>query len=301
MTQWHLEVVELNVNLFYLKKVINIKGIQIDCLLQWIIKKRPLTRGTSLSVQWLGLHTSSAGDVGSIPDWGTKISYATQCHPPKKNEVCRVRNLGYTWKMQGSIILCSSSMMKASFALWSVTHTKGYLATFIHLLVKLLLLFNVYWVFIMCKVSISPTFSFYNPSCPSSPLHQSPSLQFISFLASQQILKSGRQGILKVGSGCGGNRHIPFLELRRHRCHHWAAVWSRSSLSHRSPAGPFMHPSQGVPPLRVKTQGGVLPRPYTWQSACAVELHPPAVEGWTIYLPLKVFQAEEDLIKQKGN
>ena len=35
-------------------------------------------------------------------------------------------------------------MMKASFALWSVTHTKGYLATFIHLLVKLLLLFNVY-------------------------------------------------------------------------------------------------------------------------------------------------------------
>ena len=145
--------------------------------------------------------------------------------PPKKNEVCRVRNLGYTWKMQGSIILYSSSMMKASFTLWSVTHTKGYLATFIHLLVKLLLLFNVYWVFIMCKVSISRTFSFYNPSCPSSPLHQSPSLQFISFLASQQILKSGRQGILKVGSGCGGNRHIPFLELRRHRCHHWAAVW----------------------------------------------------------------------------
>lgn len=55
----------------------------------------------------------------------------------------------------------------------------------------------------MCKVSISQTFYFYNPSCPSSPLHQSPRLQFISFLASLQILKSARQGILTVGSGCG--------------------------------------------------------------------------------------------------
>ena len=184
-----------------------------------------------------------------------------------------MRNLGYTWKMQGSVILYSISLMKASFSLWSVTHTKGYLATFIHLLIKLLLLCNVYWVFIMCNVSISRTFSYYNPSCPSSPLHQSASLQFISFLASQQILKSGRQGILKVGSGCGGNCHIPFLELRMHRYHHKAALWSQSSLSHHNPTGPFTHPSRGVPTLSVKTQGGVPYRPYMWQSACAVEAY----------------------------
>ena len=28
-------------------------------------------------VQWLRLHTSTAGDVGPIPGWGTKILYAT--------------------------------------------------------------------------------------------------------------------------------------------------------------------------------------------------------------------------------
>ena len=26
-------------------------------------------------IQWLGLHTTTAGDVGSIPDQGTKISH----------------------------------------------------------------------------------------------------------------------------------------------------------------------------------------------------------------------------------
>ena len=35
--------------------------------------------GTSLVVQWLRLHESTAGGVGSIPGWGTKISHATQC------------------------------------------------------------------------------------------------------------------------------------------------------------------------------------------------------------------------------
>ena len=36
-------------------------------------------QGTSLAIQWLRLHTSTAGDQGSIPDWGTKILHATQC------------------------------------------------------------------------------------------------------------------------------------------------------------------------------------------------------------------------------
>ena len=37
--------------------------------------------GTSLVVQWLGLHAFTAKGVGSIPDWGTKI------WPPKKKRV----------------------------------------------------------------------------------------------------------------------------------------------------------------------------------------------------------------------
>ena len=32
--------------------------------------------GTSLAVQWLGLHASNAGSVGSIPVPGTKIPHA---------------------------------------------------------------------------------------------------------------------------------------------------------------------------------------------------------------------------------
>ena len=32
--------------------------------------------GTSLVVQWLGLHASTAGGQGSIPGWGTKIPHA---------------------------------------------------------------------------------------------------------------------------------------------------------------------------------------------------------------------------------
>ena len=36
-------------------------------------------------VQWLGLHTSTAGAVGSIPGWGTKTLQAAQrVHTQKK-------------------------------------------------------------------------------------------------------------------------------------------------------------------------------------------------------------------------
>ena len=37
-----------------------------------LIKKQNKT-GTSLAVQWLRLHTSTAGGAGSIPGLGTKI------------------------------------------------------------------------------------------------------------------------------------------------------------------------------------------------------------------------------------
>ena len=42
--------------------------------------------GNSLAVQWLGLHASTAGGVGSILGRGTKILHATQSgqkNPPK--------------------------------------------------------------------------------------------------------------------------------------------------------------------------------------------------------------------------
>ena len=37
------------------------------------------TRGTSLVVQWLSLHASTAGGTGWIPVWGTKIPHAAWC------------------------------------------------------------------------------------------------------------------------------------------------------------------------------------------------------------------------------
>ena len=35
--------------------------------------KWPLRAGTTLVVQWLTLHASTAGGSGSIPGWGTKM------------------------------------------------------------------------------------------------------------------------------------------------------------------------------------------------------------------------------------
>ena len=34
--------------------------------------------GNSLAIQWLGLHAFAAGDMGSIPGWGTKILQVEQ-------------------------------------------------------------------------------------------------------------------------------------------------------------------------------------------------------------------------------
>ena len=49
-----------------------------------LVKNHVEHSGNSLVVQWLGLGASTAGGLGSIPGWGTKISQATQCSPPKK-------------------------------------------------------------------------------------------------------------------------------------------------------------------------------------------------------------------------
>ena len=42
--------------------------------------------GTSLVVQWLRLHASTAGDMGSIPGQGTKILHYMQCGQKKKDK-----------------------------------------------------------------------------------------------------------------------------------------------------------------------------------------------------------------------
>ena len=42
--------------------------------------------GTSPVAQWLRLHASNAGGVGSIPGWGTKILHAPRCGQKKENE-----------------------------------------------------------------------------------------------------------------------------------------------------------------------------------------------------------------------
>ena len=58
-------------SVFLLGKAIQKKSIRINM-------------GTSLVVQWLRFCVSNAGVSGLIPGWGTKITHAMQCKPPKK-------------------------------------------------------------------------------------------------------------------------------------------------------------------------------------------------------------------------
>ena len=46
-------------------------------------KSKPII-GNYLTVQWLGLHASTAGGTGLIPDQGTKIPHAMRCGQKKK-------------------------------------------------------------------------------------------------------------------------------------------------------------------------------------------------------------------------
>ena len=71
--------------------------------------------GTSLAVQWLGLCAPTAGGMGSIPGWGTKIPHAAWCgkkkkKKKKKNHWRRGRNGGSISKLcQRSIPLSKST------------------------------------------------------------------------------------------------------------------------------------------------------------------------------------------------
>ena len=55
------------------KNVQNLYGANFNTLLK--ATKTP-KHETPLVVQWLGLHTSTAGGVGSIPGQGTKVQHA---------------------------------------------------------------------------------------------------------------------------------------------------------------------------------------------------------------------------------
>ena len=39
-------------------------------------------------VQWLRICASTAGGLGSVPDWGTKILHATQCRQKNTKYSC---------------------------------------------------------------------------------------------------------------------------------------------------------------------------------------------------------------------
>ena len=54
---------------------------------QEIGEGRKIRFGTSMVVQWLRLHTSTAGDMGLIPGWGTKVPHALRGVAKKKKKI----------------------------------------------------------------------------------------------------------------------------------------------------------------------------------------------------------------------
>ena len=49
--------------------------------------------GTSLAIQWLGLHASTAGGVGWIPGWGTNVPASHVARPKKKKKKTMINML----------------------------------------------------------------------------------------------------------------------------------------------------------------------------------------------------------------
>ena len=48
--------------------------------------------GNSPAVQWLRLHASTAGSLGSIPSWGTKVSHAAWHGQKEKDNIPILRH-----------------------------------------------------------------------------------------------------------------------------------------------------------------------------------------------------------------
>ena len=62
-----------------------------------------LGRGTSLVVQWWGLHAPNAGGTGSIPGPGIKIPHAAQWPNGKKNAGISYTTWGFFFTKESSI------------------------------------------------------------------------------------------------------------------------------------------------------------------------------------------------------
>ena len=68
---------------------------------------KDVQNGTSLAVQWLRLCASNAGDMGSIPGWGTKIPHAAQGSQSEKKK--KVQENQRMWASGESNLKTSSS------------------------------------------------------------------------------------------------------------------------------------------------------------------------------------------------
>ena len=62
----------------------------LDISLKGIFKREVMVYGIFLVVQWLRLHTSTAGDAGSIPVKGNKILHAACVVAKKKREIMHI-------------------------------------------------------------------------------------------------------------------------------------------------------------------------------------------------------------------
>ena len=58
---------------------------ELNLIFYYLLISLSLNLGTTLEVQWLRLHASTAGGAGSIPGQGTKITHAARHSQKKKN------------------------------------------------------------------------------------------------------------------------------------------------------------------------------------------------------------------------
>ena len=72
--------------------------------------------GTSLVVQWLRLHASTAGGAGSIPGWGTKIPHALWYGKKKKKVTVIIEKVNENIYMRVKKIY----MYNSNFNFWGI-------------------------------------------------------------------------------------------------------------------------------------------------------------------------------------
>ena len=66
--------------------ILSCRGPKLSVYAYYILIRSYIIQGTSLAVQWLGLHSTNAWAVNLIPGWGTKSLHAIQ-HGQKINKL----------------------------------------------------------------------------------------------------------------------------------------------------------------------------------------------------------------------